>query len=76
MVLITLIWLKSKDIMFKMERLFQTSWVKLEMDKCSTVLKMILAKPRKITLVKITISRLKEEWLLLENPWKEVMYSS
>lgn len=68
MVLITLIWLKSKDITFKMERLFQTSWVKLEMDKCSTVLKMILAKPRKITLVKITISRLKEEWLLLENP--------
>jgi len=51
-----------------MERLFQTSWVKLEMDKCSTVSKMILAKPRKITSVKITISRLKEEWLLLENP--------
>jgi len=61
MVLITLIWLKSKDITFKMDKLFQISKVKLEVDKCSTVLKMILAKPRKNTLVKTTISRLKEE---------------
>jgi hypothetical protein len=37
-------------------------------DKLSTVLKMILAPPKKNTPVKTTISRLKEEWLHLENP--------
>jgi hypothetical protein len=68
MVPITLIWLKSEDITFKTERLFQTSWVNLEVDKLLTVLKMILAPPKNNTLVKTTISRLKEEWLNLENP--------
>jgi hypothetical protein len=68
MVLIILIWLKLKDFTFKTDRLFQTSWVKLEAEKLSTVLKMILAPPKKNTLVKTTISRLKEEWLHLENP--------
>jgi len=68
MVLIILIWLKSKDITFKTERLFQTSWVNLEVDHLSTVLKMILVPLKNNTLVKITISRLKEEWHNSENP--------
>jgi len=68
MVLIILIWLKSKDITFKTERLFQISWVNLEVDKLSTVLKMILVPLKNNTLVKITISRLKEEWHNSENP--------
>lgn len=67
MVLIILIWLKSKDITFKTEKLFLTSWVKLEVDKLTTVLKMILAPPKNNTLVKTTISRPKEEWHNLEN---------